>query len=86
MSWKMIPVTLKEGSTNTVCIQSFDDLWAPNFDRITIQPVPSDDDITGISSPTPEDGKAIYALNGYKLSGTPRHGVYIKDGKKILIK
>ena len=86
MSWKMIPVTLKEGSTNTVCIQSFDDLWAPNFDRITIQPVPSDDDITGIPSPTSEDGKAIYALNGYKLSGTPRHGVYIKDGKKILIK
>ena len=86
MSWKMIPVTLKEGSTNTVCIQSFDDLWAPNFDRITIHPVPSDDDITGISSPTPENENAIYALNGYKLSGTPRHGVYIKDGKKILIK
>lgn len=86
MSWKMIPVTLKEGSTNTVCIQSFDDLWAPNFDRITIQPVPSDDDITGIPSPTPENENAIYALNGYKLSGTPRHGVYIKDGKKILVK
>ena len=86
MSWKMIPVTLKEGSTNTVCIQSFDDLWAPNFDRITIQPVPSDDDITGISSPTPENENAIYALNGLKLSDTPRHGVYIKDGKKILIK
>ena len=86
MSWKMIPVTLKEGSTNTVCIQSFDDLWAPNFDRITIQPVPSDDDITGIPSPTPEDENAIYALNGLKLSDTPRHGVYIKDGKKILIK
>ena len=86
MSWKMIPVTLKEGSTNTVCIQSFNDLWAPNFDRITIHPAPSDDDITGIPSPTPEGGNAIYALNGYKLSGTPRHGVYIKDGKKILIK
>lgn len=86
MSWKMIPITLKEGNTNTVAIQSFDDLWAPNFDRITIHPVLSDDDITGIPSPTAETDKAIYALNGCKLSGTPRHGVYIKDGKKILVK
>ena len=86
MSWKMIPVTLKEGSTNTVCIQSFDDLWAPNFDRITIHPVLSDDDITGIPSPTTETDKAIYALNGCKLLGLPQKGIFIKDGKKVLVK
>ena len=37
MSWKMIPVELKEGNDNTITIQSFDDSWAPNFDRLTIQ-------------------------------------------------
>ncbi len=36
MSWKMIPIALKEGSNNTITIQSFSNLWAPNFDRITI--------------------------------------------------
>ena len=86
MSWKMIPITLKEGNTNTVAIQSFDDLWAPNFDRITIHPVLSDDDITGIPSPTTETDKAIYALNGCKLSGLPQKGIFIKDGKKVLVK
>ena len=86
MSWKMIPITLKEGNTNTVAIQSFDDLWAPNFDRITIHPVLSDDDITGIPSPTTETDKAIYALNGCKLPGLPQKGIFIKDGKKVLVK
>ena len=86
MSWKMIPITLKEGNTNTVAIQSFDDLWAPNFDRITIHPVLSDDDITGIPSPTTETDKAIYALNGCKLLGLPQKGIFIKDGKKVLVK
>lgn len=40
MSWKMIPVELKEGNTNTITIQSFEDSWAPNFDRLTIQEMP----------------------------------------------
>lgn len=48
MSWKMIPITLNEGSKNTITIQSYDDLWAPNFDRITIHPVLSDEEATGI--------------------------------------
>ncbi|MBR5053120.1 MAG: hypothetical protein IKW91_07840, partial [Bacteroidaceae bacterium] len=87
--WKMIPVTLKEGSRNTITIQAYDDLWAPNFDRITLHPVISDDEITGIDSNVLRDLKDLnvtdyYALDGRKLTGEPSKGIFIHDGKKIL--
>lgn len=89
MGWKMIPVTLKEGSRNTITIQAYDDLWAPNFDRITLHPVISDDEITGIDSNVLRDLKDLnvtdyYALDGRKLAGEPSKGIFIHDGKKIL--
>ena len=73
MSWMMIPVTLNEGYKNTVTIQAFDDLWGPNFDRITIHSVLSDEEVTGIGGfknedpPTPfrgSNGQFIYDLEG----------------------
>ena len=92
MGWKMIPITLNKGSNNTITIQAFDDLWAPNFDRITLHPVLSDDEITGIDPillKDPKDPKTpkdpnYFALDGRKLAGTPAKGFYIHDGKKLL--
>lgn len=92
MGWKMIPITLKNGSTNTITIQAYDDLWAPNFDRITIHPVLSDEEATGIrevqgfKSLSSSRGLSdkCYDLEGRKLASVPSKGIYIKDGKKIL--
>jgi len=89
MGWKMIPITLTEGSQNTITIKAFDDLWAPNFDRITIHPVLSDEEVTGIDLKGLKDFKELYntnyyALDGQKLAGVPSRGIYIHDGKKIL--
>ena len=89
MGWKMIPITLKKGSTNTVTIQSYDDLWAPNFDRITIHPVLSDEEVTGMNPKAltdPADPKSLnsYSLDGRKLAGVPSKGIYIVDGKKMI--
>ena len=84
MGWKMFPITLKEGSQNTVTIQAYDDLWAPNFDRITIHPVLSDDEITGLTLPLSKREGTFYAIDGKKLPAAPAKGIYINDGKKIL--
>lgn len=92
MGWKMIPITLEEGSKNTITIQTYDDLWAPNFDRITIHPLFSDEE-TGIRPPyttrqSPENPESphLYSLNGHKLNATTTKGIYIREGKKILIR
>ncbi len=87
MGWKMIPIQLKKGSANTITIQAFDNLWAPNFDRITIHPVLSDEEVTAIKDP--KNPKVLkdpnyFALDGRKLAGTPARGIYIHDGKKLL--
>jgi len=89
MGWKMIPITLNEGSKNTITIQAYDDLWAPNFDRITILPVLSDDEITGIDRKDSDILKDFhlancYSLDGRKLANAPSKGLFICDGKKIL--
>ena len=89
MGWKMFPITLKKGSTNIVTIQSLDDSWAPNFDRITIHPVLSDEEVTAIDPKVLKDPKDLkdpnyFALDGRKLAGTPARGIYIHDGKKLL--
>lgn len=89
MGWKMIPVTLNQGSNNTITIQAYDDLWAPNFDRITLHSVLSDDEITGLDPNVFGDLKDhkvtdYYALDGRRLAGEPSKGMYIHDGKKIL--
>ena len=99
MGWKMIPVTLKKGSTNTVTIQAYDDLWAPNFDRITLHPVLSDEEADGISGPLPTspfgggDIGAFYDLQGRRADpnkALPQRGsrewarIYIHEGKKLL--
>ena len=94
MSWMMIPITLYEGSNNTITIQSYDDLWAPNFDRITIHRILTDEELTGISSPkAPHEGREFpitrgdktYSLDGRKLSAAPSKGIVICDGKKVLV-
>lgn len=87
MGWKMIPITLNEGSTNAITIQSYDDLWAPNFDRITIHRLPTEEELTGLQPTTckaytPCD---IYALDGHKLPTAPTKGVVICKGKKVLV-
>lgn len=94
MGWKMIPISLKEGSTNVVTIQSYDDLWAPNFDRITIHPMLSDEEVTGIYGNNGNNGsngsngsngnEAAYSIDGKRLAGVPSKGIYIAGGKKTL--
>jgi len=89
MGWKMFPISLNEGSLNTITIQAFDDLWAPNFDRITIHPVLSDEEVTGIDLKGLKGFNDLnninyYAIDGHKLAGVPAKGIYIHDGKKIL--
>ena len=92
MSWKMIPIKLEKGSNNTIIIQSFDNEWSPNFDRITIHPILSEDEITGVESlhpnPSPvseenlvDDGNT-YTIDGYRIVGHPTEGIYIRNGKK----
>lgn len=91
MGWKMFPIKLKKGTANTVTIQSYDNLWAPNFDRITIHPVLSDEEALGINSIQSTNLKkkndnAWYDINGRRraenssLSGN----IVIHDGKKVL--
>lgn len=88
MAWKMIPVRLKAGTANTITIQSYDDLWAPNFDRITIHALSHDGGDTALptvrgNAPTAHNG-AVYDTAGRKLPSLPRHGIYIKGGRKFL--
>lgn len=85
MGWKMIPITLSEGLRNTITIQSYDDLWAPNFDRITIHPVLSDEEVTVIHTPNESRStKETYSLDGRKLANVPSKGIYISEGKKMI--
>ena len=93
MGWKMIPIKLNEGNTNTVTIQAFDDLWAPNFDRITIHSVLSDEEVTNIrtigQSGNFTNEQYVYDLQGRNLSNYQTaklaRGIYIKNGKTMLI-
>ena len=81
----MIPIMLNEGLRNTVTIQSYDDLWAPNFDRITIHPVLSDEEVTVIHTPNESRStKETYSLDGRKLANVPSKGIYISEGKKMI--
>ena len=83
MAWKMIPVTLQQGTNNTVTLKALDDDWAPNFDRITLHPLFSLDDAVGnpvVQHLPPSDD--IFDTSGRKLQGAPTVGIYIKNGKK----
>lgn len=87
MGWKMIPVTLQAGSANTITIQAYDDLWAPNFDRITIHPILTEEEITGIREiPDHKSYESYknqpYSIDGLILPNTPTKGIYIINGKK----
>ncbi len=83
MGWKMIPVRLKAGA-NTVTLQTFDDLWAPNFDRITIHPLSTGTGVTAASAgeATLQGEGSIYDLTGRRLSSVPDSGIYICGGRK----
>ena len=91
MGWKMFPITLQEGSKNTVTIEAFSDRWAPNFDRITLHPVLSDEEAAGIPAAhetyethrAAHGPNAAYAIDGRRLSAIPSKGIYIKDGRKV---
>ena len=96
----MIPITLEKGTTNTITIQAYDDLWAPNFDRITIHPVLSDEEATGIYKPyetyksyetyktykpyETHKSYGTYSLDGRKLASAPSKGIFISGGRKML--
>lgn len=84
MSWMMIPVTLEEGNKNTITIQSFDDLWAPNFDRITIHPVFSDDEATRILPTTREEMFPINKVTDLLSPFNPRKAdAYSLNGSRL---
>lgn len=89
MGWKMVPVNLHEG-TNTITLQSFDDLWAPNFDRITIHKLLTEEEM---ETPVPAVPGRVDARWGhdFDLSGrivSPKDSstpyIYIRNGKKVL--
>lgn len=87
MGWKMIPVKLQKGSSNTITIQAFDDLWSPNFDRITIHPILTEEEVTGIQNVRYKKDDVRRNDNNYTLDGkitpnVPTKGIYIKNGKK----
>ena len=95
MSWKMIPITLKKGTANTITIQAFDDEWSPNFDRITIHPILTEEEITGMNGPTPSpslvEKGAVYDLSGRKISAAANSSLFnlhssLKNKKGIYIK
>ena len=53
--------------------------------------LPDDSSTTGIRIISLGDGKqtgssAIYTLEGQRVMGTPRKGIYIKNGKKFSVK
>ena len=86
MGWKMIPITLNEGSRNTITIQSFDNLWAPNFDRITIHPVLSDEEATGINDLKDlNDPKVPNDLNDLKVPNDPNVPKVLNDPKVLKV-
>ena len=90
MSWKMIPITLQEGTRNTITIQAFDDEWSPNFDRITLYPLLSDEEV-GVYDVERKREEArldayCYSLDGRKLQGIPSKGLFISAGKKVMVR
>ena len=57
---------------------SYDDLWSPsgNFDT---------DGISNVKASRATD-QSIYTLQGVKVEGTPKPGIYIKNGRKFVVK
>ena len=43
-----------------------------------------EDNPTAIALPTPSTPSALYDLQGRKLNGKPRRGLYLKDGRKMV--
>ena len=87
MGWKMIPVKLKAG-TNTITLQSYTDMWGPNFDRITLHPLtaPTPDGVGSVAPAVKVESGAIYDLTGMQLKSVPDSGIYVRGGKKYCAK
>ncbi len=58
---------------------------ASNFHTYTVQFVASQEDAIKAVIATTED-ESVYDLMGRPVSGTPQHGIYVKKGKKVLVK
>ena len=43
-------------------------------------------DVQGVITGTDTESSGIYDLQGRKLRQAPRKGLYIKDGKKVIVK
>ena len=87
MGWKMIPVKLKAG-TNTITLQSYTDMWGPNFDRITLHPLAAStpDGVGSVAPAVKVEAGAIYDLTGMQLKSVPDSGIYVRGGKKYCAK
>lgn len=87
MGWKMVPVRLKAGR-NTITLQSYDDGWAPNFDRITLHPLAAStpDGVGSVAPAVKVEAGAIYDLTGMRLNSVPDSGIYVRGGKKYCAK
>ena len=68
---------------------------APSHTMLFSIGMPDDSSTTGIriigtvddvQSDSSVKSAAIYTLNGQRVTGTPRKGIYIKNGKKIIVK
>ena len=68
---------------------------APSHTMLFSIGLPDDSSTTGIriigtvddvQSDSSVKSAAIYTLNGQRVTGTPRKGIYIKNGKKIIVK
>ena len=86
--WYILSLTLESEKNSVECAN---ELYETGFFSAVAPDLVSSgslwfDDQTGIASPLEETGEAgIYDLQGRKVA-TPRKGIYIKDGQKVLIK
>ena len=55
------------------------DWWASNSGNFEV------DGIRNIKSQTPTDD-AIYTLQGVKVEGNPKPGIYVRNGRKFVVK
>lgn len=59
--------------------ESVADLASPGYDYEAVT-------VRSITTPITEDSSGIYDLQGRVLSGKPVRGIYIKNGKKVVVK
>ena len=74
-----LPIRLCAYLVETVYLDLYGDLMDSNSGQFTV------DGISNIKSQTPNDD-AIYTLQGVKVEGKPQPGIYVRNGRKVVVK